>query len=414
LYRYEVIDVPLGAIGGFAYGLGLGVGYSVLSEYARYGLLWAKWKALKETSRHKVAEVMQSLLNAEKDSVTGLSTKGQVDTIIEFIDKTIDFIGLVDEGIATQMFVQMIQQSIAYAINASHAGSIGTVANVYSGGASMHGTEAVNVGRNADYIDRYTRAFLSASCGLNIPTLTEALVRGANQRIEERFRSLMRSVDSLLDEWNDLALTYYRHYHSMARSRFEEALRMKETAVERAYSLLEQVANEHLARISEMLDTLEGAKQWYDAGLLTEDELNEIVLRVDLERQASENNYNELTSDILDAITSTTTEWDDKIQRALQDMSNNEDIYKTMITDAINKIFENVSLFVYQLTERISDTIEDVSAYRNISVPQVLTAPTPRLVPVMLTIKLKWYDQVIGAYKYLGGESSGVELEVWV
>jgi len=200
----------------------------------------------------------------------------------------------------------------------------------------------------------------------------------------------------------------------MARSRFEEALEMKETAVERAYSLLEQVANEHLARISEMLDTLEGAKQWYDAGLITEDELNEIALRIDLERQASENNYDELTEDILDAITSTTAEWDAKIQRALQDMTNNENIYKTMITDAINKIFENVSLFVYHLTERITDTIEDVSAYRNVSVPQVLTAPTPRLVPVILTIRLKWYDQVIGYYKYLGGESSGVELEVWV
>jgi len=135
--------MPLGAVGGFVYGLGVGTGYAVLSEYARAILLWAKWKAVKETSRHKVAEVMQSLLSAEKDSVTGLSTKGQVDTIIEFIDKTIDLVGLIDESIATQMFIQMIQQSVAYAINASHAGAIGTVANVYSGGASMHGMEAI-------------------------------------------------------------------------------------------------------------------------------------------------------------------------------------------------------------------------------------------------------------------------------
>ena len=357
----------VGALGAIATGLGLGIGYGVLSEYGRYAILYGKWKAMIETARNKVAEVLDSLLEGEKDPMTGLSAKGQVDTIIEFIDKTIDFIGIVDESLATQMFIQMIQQSIAYAINASHAGSIGTLANIYSGGMYISGAESPNITEKLKNADRHSRAFLSAETGLNIPSLTFNFIRGGEGQLDNMFRNLMGDVSRLLDEWNDLAMMYYRHYHTMARSRLENALELKESVTDRAYSLLEQVANEHLARINEMLDTIEGAKAWFDAGLLSENELIDICLRVDLERQASEADYNEYKNAILNAITNATTNWDTYINNALNDLDVIEEKYMWLIRGILDSLFNDVATFVDSLASNINVTIEDVCAYRNTS-----------------------------------------------
>ena len=348
-----------------ATGIGLGIGYGVLSEYARYGILYAIWNAMKNRARHKVAEVLDSLLEGEKDPLTGLSAKGQVDTIIEFIDKTIDFIGFVDEAIATQMFVQMIQQSIAYAINASHAGAIGTLVNVHSGGMYISGAESSAVSEKSCNVDRYSRAFLGAETGLNIPSLTFNFIRGGERQLDDILRNLMTDVSRLIDEWNDLAMMYYRHYHSMARTRFENALELKENVTDRAYSLLEQVANEHLARINEMLDTVEGAKAWFDAGLLSENELIDICMRVDLERQASEADYDEYKTAILNAITNAETNWDTYINTALNDLEAIETRYMMLIRSILDSLFNDVADLVTALANELDITIEDICAYRN-------------------------------------------------
>lgn len=355
----------------FGTALGLGTGYGVLSEYARLGLLYAKWKGIgKPMAYSKVAECLQQILSAEKNNVSGLSSKGSVDTIVEFIDKTLDFAWMVDESIATQMFVQMIQQSIAYAIHSSHAGSIGTIGNVYSGSMYLSGTESSEIAVASESVDRPSRGFLGAEVGQNIPTVAFNLMRGANRRLDEVNRSLMRNVDNLLDEWNDVVLTYYRQYHTLSRERFNNAVIMKETATDRAYSLLEQAGNEFLARISEEMDTLEGAKSWYDSGLMTAEELQDIAIRLQPEVEASEENYDTIKEEILDAIDETIEDWDDKIEQALGDLQDNETKYATLIRSIFDTIFDDVVDFATEIVSRVDSTIKDICAYRNV-IPSV-------------------------------------------
>ena len=368
------------AVAGLATGMGIGVGYGVLSEYARLGLLWAKWKGLgKPRAYSKIAEVMQSILSAEKDEVTGLSSKGAVDTIVEFIDKTLDLAWMVDESIATQMFVQMIQQSIAYAIHSSHAGSIGTIGNVYSGSTYLTPTNAPTIAEKNFNIDRSLRAFLSAEVGQNVPTLAFSLLRGGHMAIDDSYRRMLRQMDTFLDEWNDLALSYYRHFHSMARQRLANALEMKEDATNRAYGLLEQVANEHLARISEQLDTLEGAKAWFDATLLSEDELKDISIRINLERSASESNYDEYKATIIEAIDLTVANWGTYINIAVGDLTLNEYYYSLLIHSIFDVVFDNVTAFVDALLYDMEIAVEDVCAYRNMpkAIEFIKFAPPP-------------------------------------
>ena len=362
----EAVAGGMGAGAGLGYGLGLGVGFGVLSEYARLAILWAKWKGWgKSVAPSIIASCLQGLLSAEKNEVSGLSSKGAVDTIVSFMDRTLDLAWVIDESIATQMFIQMIQQSIAYAIHSSHAGAIGTIGNVYSGSMYLSGAQASSIGSNADYFDNYLRGFLGAEVGLNKPTLTFDLVRGANTRIGEIFGAMMRNMDTFLDEWNDLALSYYRQYHTMCRERFASAITMKESATDRAYSLLEQVGNEHMARISEQLDTLEGAKAWWDAGLMSDDELKDVAIRVDLERNASETNYDDYKTDITGAITGAVSTWDAKITQALGDLTDNETKYNVLIRSMFDGMFKQVSDFAEMIVGLVQKSIDDVNAYRN-------------------------------------------------
>jgi len=352
---------------GIGLGLGLGVGYGVLSEYARLGILYAKWKATPYEWRiGKIAEALQSILSAEKDEVTGLSAKGAVDAIFSFIDKTLDFAWMTDEGIAMQMFVQMIQQSIAYAIHSSHAGSIGTMGNVYSGSMYLSGAEASSIGETGDLCSRGVRGFLSAEVGQNTPTIAFNLLRGANRRIDDVYRSMMRQTDGLLDEWNDLTLSYYRHYHSLCRERFADSIKMKESATDRAYGLLEQVCNEHLSRLVEQLDTLEGAKYWFDGNLMSADELEQVALRINLEVQASEDDFDSHKEAVLNAVDEAVEEWDTKINQALGDLSDSEYKFSLLTRSIFDTIFSDVVDFVQKVVEMCDRAVEDVCAYRNV------------------------------------------------
>jgi len=361
----------VGAVGsvlsGLGWGIGLGTAYGTTVDLLRTGITWAKWKALREwLGDPKIAETLQSILSAEKDEVTGLSTKGIVYTIAQFIDKTLDFAIAVDAAVAQQLFVQMVQQSVAYAISNSHAGAVGTVCNVYSGSASIHPFEVERVAEYADLIDRGLKAFLSASAGLNIPSLTLKLQRGGNQRIAEVFRQLQAQIDRLIDEWNDQHLDQYRHYITMARNRFQDALEMYENVVTRAYTLIEQMAQEHLSRIAEQLDTLEGARAWYDGGFISEDELREIAIRVDLERQASEGNWEEMVEELASLIEEATRDWRTYVMTLYEEYVNAKELYLTVISHSIKTVVSEIVRYVSELAEELTKTIEDVCAYRNI------------------------------------------------
>jgi hypothetical protein len=380
---------------GLGLGVGLGSAYTLLSRYVSLGEQWTRWKATGRIMGYPLmAQVMQSIIGAEKDEVHGLSTKGMIDAIFDFVDRTVDFAWMISESIASQLFVQMIQQSIAYAIHTSHAGAVGTVCNVYSGSASIHGMQAETIGENIDLCDRATRGFLSSAVGLNTPSVAFLLTRGVNRRVEEVYSRIMTQINSLLDEWNDLALGYYRHYHTMARNRLQDALEMKESILKRAYGFLEQVANEHLSRINEQLDTLEGARAWYESNLISVDELKDIALRVNLEREASEENFDSYKDEILKSVEEALYDWDDKIQQALNDMKECEFRFYLLVDRIFGTLFDDVRDFVRTLCDEADKTIEDVCAYRNIrqavKIEMVEELGKGEMSPEVEVYRLKW------------------------
>jgi len=353
--------------GQFLTGMGVGVGFGVLSEYASLAIRTAKWKLIPaQWKSDAISVIMQQILDAEHDKVSGLSSKGAVDVISNFIDGTINLAWMIDESIASQMFVQMIQQSIAYAIHASHAGSIGTIGNVYSGSASLSSARAQAVSEGTNEFDRRLRAFLNASVGLNIPSLTSEVVKGSNARLDDYIRQLISDSQMLITEWNDLVLDYYRRYSTLAHQRYQNAVTMNEDVTTRAYSLLESVGTTHLTRINELLDTLDGAYNWYSAGLVSASELSEIALRVELERQASEQVYDEYEGEVLSAIDRGVEDWDSYVTAGFNDLTLMETEWKNLIANVLAPLLADVSAFVDIIVKIADETIEDVCAYRNI------------------------------------------------
>jgi len=357
-------------LGGLLWGIGLGTAYSSTVEFLRTGVDWAKWKYLFKTQGHyKVAEALEALIDADKDAVTGLSPKGIVDTVKAFIDKTLDLAICANSAIASQLFVQMIQQSVAYAISNSHAGSIGTIANIYSGSAPLHAMELERVSEYADLLDRKLKAFLNASAGLNVLATAFKIQQGVNSRIGELFRTVQEAVERLQNELNDSQLEEYRHYITMARNRFQDALEMYENIVTRTYTLIEQLAQEHLTRIAEQLDTLEGARAWYDGGFISEDELREIAIRINLEREASEENWNEMLDELTSIIEEQIRNWDIYINELLTEYMLAKASYATVLSDIIAGTLNEVYRIVSGFVEEAYKMLEDVCAYRNVKPP---------------------------------------------
>jgi transcription termination factor NusB len=359
-----------GLLGGFTTGIGLGASYNTIMSLVRLGFDWAKWKATgRQLGYPKIASVLQTLISAEKDEVHGLSSKGVVDTIFEFIDSTMDFALWTSEALASQLFIQMIQQSVAYAITNSVAGSVGTISNVYSGSSGLPTIHSNVVGQNFDLADTDVKSFLLASMGLNIPSVAFEVTRGANQRLEDILTRIVTQADSLVDSWNDYVTNFYTHYHTMARNRFQDALEMYESLLTRAYSLLEQVANDHLSRINEQLDTLEGARSWYESGFISVDDLKDIAIRVNLERQASENSFDEYVTEILNSVETAKSDWDSKINQALDDLKTCISKYASFVSSVLGTLFNDVLSFVNAVCSEANTVIENVCAYRNVTKP---------------------------------------------
>jgi hypothetical protein len=381
-------------------GVGIGSGMGVISDYLRMGMNWAKWKTLGQTlGKPMMADVMQQILSSEKDSLTGLNTRGIMSSMFNFIDKTMDLQFVLNEQMANALFMHMIQQSVAYAIHQSHGGAVQTICNVYSGSMNMQGLSVGQIADNADLLDSDLKAFISAATGVNIPTLTFEFTKGANTRVEAVYKRVMSQVDSFTDKWNNLIIGYYDHYHTMARTKLQEALEMKENIMAKGYALLEKVANEHLARIAEQIDTITGINNWYKAAFTTVDELVQICLRVDTEVDASIQNYNDYTDEILESIEDACIDWDIKINNALSDIQECEAHYAGMIKDIFSVIFNDVRIYTSYLCDEVDKAVENVCAYRNVTKPTVISTieslgefEKPELLSVYRTHYRKWAD----------------------
>lgn len=354
----------LGALG---MGAGIGTAMGVISDYVRMGITWAKWKSLgRSTALPMMADVMQQILDADKSPLSGLSTEGIMSSMFNFIDKTMDLGWVVNEQMANALFMHMIQQSIAYAIHQSHGGAVQTICNVFSGSTNVQGMAAAQLADAVDLIDTDSKTFLGAATGLNIPTLAFEYQKGANQRIDTVYKRIISQIDSFTDKWNNVVMSYYDHYMIMARTKLQESLEMKENIIAKGYTLLEKVANEHLVRIAEQIDTISGVNNWKKAQFTTADELIQICNRINVEREASVQNYNEYVTEIQEGIDSATNDWDSKITQALNDMQDCESRYAAMIKDILGTMFADVESFVNGLCEELDYTVESVCAYRNV------------------------------------------------
>jgi hypothetical protein len=176
----------------------------------------------------------------------------------------------------------------------------------------------------------------------------------------------MSQIDGFTDKWNNVVMSYYDHYGTMARTKLQEALEMKENIIAKGYALLEKVANEHLARISEQLDTITGVNNWKKAQFTTEDELIQICMRINVERVASEANYDDYIDEIIAGIEESLDDWDNKVDQALQDVQEFEVRYAAMIKDILGTLFTDVYTFVDGICNQLDYALENVCAYRNV------------------------------------------------
>ena len=348
--------------------VGVGTGINFLSNMLRDATVFAKWRLTKNVfAIPRARSALQRILDVPKDEVVGMDTSGIVDLIMEFLDASVAYMWYVDEAMANQLWLQMIQQSIAYAMYPTHAGSLGTIANTYSGGMYMSPMQIADIGRNVDSVDTGLASFLTAQTGQNLPSASFALYNGMQQRLEIDLREIARSIDVLLDEWNNAMLWYIRRYLDFTHDYLEEALQLKLKGADRAYSSLEDVAETVLTRVVELTDALEAVRQWYDDGLVSEDELKEFSIRVKAEALASDADYDEIKNQMISQVDTIDENWDNYINEALEQVKWAEAELCYIARLALQEVFNYASQLIDELAYIAREILEGLASYREVT-----------------------------------------------
>jgi hypothetical protein len=122
--------------------------------------------------------------------------------------------------------------------------------------------------------------------------------------------------------------------------------------------------------------------------------LKDIALRVNLEREASEDNFDSYKDEILRSVEEALYDWDDKIQQALNDMKECEFRFYLLVDRVFGTLFDDVRDFVRTLCDEADKTVEDVCAYRNVrqavKIEMVEELGKGEMSPETEVYRLKW------------------------
>jgi len=298
------------------------------------------YKGLQPTFRDLIANTFDSITDSDSDEVLGISPDGITDIINKFIDTTVLASTIIDKEIAGELFGEMVQEGVSNAIQTSLGGALQTMLNVKRGSfAGMQDYNRDFAGLVEDS-NKSALGFLSAGVGLNLIATAGDLVIGGNEELEQRYRFHMNQVENILTQINTHSLGAIANsvvsVHTVV-SRWillpiELAMVYAET--------LRRVAEEHLARINELADSLEAIKKYYEIEdehgnpLLPENVATIEVLKIKAEVEATQQTYNSFVS-ILDTIYSETV---DLIMDSLDstNLSAINTAYLTIIDEMIN------------------------------------------------------------------------------
>jgi len=172
-----------------------------------------------------------------------------------------------------------------------------------------------------------------------------------------------------VEDWNDVALLLPRVAYAVVRSAIMDALTAEREVAERYAHVKEQIARTHLARANEYLDTLESYKALYEAGMISDEMLEELCVQVKLEIEASMRAYDEavtLLEEAYDEAVKTAREYARLAVKRAYELA---ELFKRVLDRYNARASEAVEGQLRAAVGHLWETIDGVASYRNMSSP---------------------------------------------
>lgn len=358
----------------------------VTNESVKGAMRYGRWALARWIFGDTLASnFFNTFLTAEKHQITGFSPDGVVKLWMDGLDTTIRFGIIVGPEIIDEFIGEMIQEGMSQAIQTNMGGAFQTIVNVYRGAAPLYTNDLINLGQHITGFDPRLSAFLAAAAGCNLPSTGGYLVFGARQALDDSMRVITEQMIRHLEDWNEATFVFIRVAWNMARQLLLDALHLKREIAERYARIRERIAETHLARANEYLDSLEALKRWYEAGMLGDEDLKLAVARIQAEIEASQTAYDEALEALDEAYQSALQQVEQRVTTAVSLLYDAISLYRTFWNRLARKADEVMLDQVGQVADYLSETLDGVSSYRNLPMcvfPRAVRPVMPETMPI--------------------------------
>jgi len=358
---------------GFAEGI---AGDFVDRAYRKILRMWEKtvdagffkvWRSLR--GFEATSNLFNRFLKGDKHQIHAITYDNWINMWLDMLQAVMVWSIFTEPDIMDEFLGEMIQEAMSYAIQTSMGGTLQTILNTYMGGSPYPSDSTSQVGRILDALDKRLASFVTASAGFNTPTAAVDLLFGVLQTLDDKLADLREQTARWVEDWNDIALLLPRVAYAVVRSAIMDALTAEREVAERYAHVKEQIARTHLARANEYLDTLESYKALYDAGMISDEMLEELCVQVKLEIEASMRAYDEAVTLLEEAYDEAVRTAREYARLAVKRAYELAELFKRVLDRYNARASEAVEGQLRAAVGHLWETIDGVASYRNMPSP---------------------------------------------
>lgn len=282
------------------------------------------------------------------------------------MDKTVEASAYLGEEMGSEAIMEMISESMSSALESNYNAALQTILNVWRGSLPPDLSVAQAMGMRIDSVDtKYATSILAPTSALPY-TILEALVQGANQRLQQLYTNLDNAYGELIAQKNAIMRSFLTAFSEFYLTLINDLIFDCMYFAERAENYANTACTIILERLTTRLDDLNALKARYDAGLVDDETYNTMLLEIQADINALSDTFNRvktevsnLISDYMSVIDAIAEDVKTLLLNYLSDAENLANIHINSVVSAINSLTT-----VSDIKAKVKEIYERIRAYR--------------------------------------------------
>jgi len=240
-----------------------------ISDLVKGASTYAKWKAFDALfGRNFWANMFSSIEDAETSAIVPISPAGIADVSRAFTEAMCLIRTFIDPEMAEELIGEMLSEGLSSAMETNIAGALATIMNVHRGSLPPDVSDVNTLAQIIDRVDYMHMQNIALMCGSNPSTILNALLMGADQRYREIYNPFVQQFIQYVQMLNDYLLEPLNQLKQIITEICNRIIQLHITKMDELESYLQNIANEHLARINQIHDNFEADYVNYASGIL--------------------------------------------------------------------------------------------------------------------------------------------------